>query len=299
MTDIHIRVTQETGELMVFDDDDNELMRCVVEQWIDNKDDDFYEEIASIIRRVIDKQKAQVENMGLLKPYAFVLEDDDKENVGELYVVDDDTVIIDTELMAGLDKDLDDFFDKLLKEESPTLPTSFIDEPVGILRHGEASLRSSSPISDIRMEVGLLDVDAHTLQVLVRKRQLGTKQTDGPRNLYPQHEQRQGGKRAVDGVVARHPYLRMDVEQLQPLDARTGNDARHDGTAPLHVGVGHRDIQADKEQRQQHVGRQVEQSAGHRPSISTSGMLLATVVSTMEKPVVTTIKMGNRKKAAR
>ena len=116
MTDIHIRVTQETGELMAFDDDDNEITRCVVEQWIDNKDDDFYDQIASIIRRCLDKQKSLVEHMGILKPYSFVLEDDDKESAGELYVVDDDTVIIDTELMADLDKDLDDFFDKLLKE---------------------------------------------------------------------------------------------------------------------------------------------------------------------------------------
>ena len=116
MTDIHIRVTQETGELMAFDDDDNEITRCVVEQWIDNKDDDFYDQIASIIRRCLDKQKSLVEHMGILKPYSYVLEDDDKESAGELYVVDDDTVIIDTELMADLDKDLDDFFDKLLKE---------------------------------------------------------------------------------------------------------------------------------------------------------------------------------------
>ena len=116
MTDIHIRVTQETGELMAFDDDDNEITRCVVEQWIDNKDDDFYDQIASIIRRCLDKQKSLVEHMGILKPYSFVLEDDDKESAGELYVVDDDTVIIDTELMADLDKDLNDFFDKLLKE---------------------------------------------------------------------------------------------------------------------------------------------------------------------------------------
>ena len=116
MTDIHLRVTQETGELMAYDDDDNEITRCIIEQWIDNKDDNFYEQIVSIMRRAIDKQKNLVENMGLLKPYAFVLEDDDKESVGELYVVDDNTVIIDTELMADLDKDLDDFFDKLLKE---------------------------------------------------------------------------------------------------------------------------------------------------------------------------------------
>lgn len=116
MTDIHIRVTQETGELMAFDDDDQEITRCVVEQWIDNKDDDFYQQIVSIIRRCLDKQKSAIENLGILKPYSFVLEDDDKETIGELYVVDDDTVIIDTELMADLDKDLDDFFEKLLKE---------------------------------------------------------------------------------------------------------------------------------------------------------------------------------------
>ena len=116
LTDIHIRVTQETGELMAFDDEDSEITRCIVEQWIDNKDDDFFEQIITIIRRCIEKQKAQVENMGIMKPYSFVLEDDDKESIGELYVVDDDAVIIDSELMANLDQDLDDFFDKLLKE---------------------------------------------------------------------------------------------------------------------------------------------------------------------------------------
>jgi hypothetical protein len=116
MTDIHIRLTQETGELMAFDDDDNEITRCIVEQWIDNKDDDFYVQATSILRRVLEKQKNTIEHLGILKPYAFVLEDDEKENIGELYVVDDDTVIIDEELMSGLDKDLDDFFKQLLKD---------------------------------------------------------------------------------------------------------------------------------------------------------------------------------------
>ena len=116
LTDIHIRVTQETGELMAFDDDDNEITRCIVEEWIGNTEDDFYEQITSIIRRAIDRQKKLADNLGILKPYSFVLEDDDKENISELYVVDDDMVIIDTELMAGLDKELNDFFEKLLKE---------------------------------------------------------------------------------------------------------------------------------------------------------------------------------------
>ena len=54
--------------------------------------------------------------MSVLKPYSFVLEDDDREAIEELYLVDDDIVILNDELMADLDKDLDDFLDKLLKE---------------------------------------------------------------------------------------------------------------------------------------------------------------------------------------
>lgn len=116
LTDVHIRVTQETGEFVAFDDDDREITRCIVEQWIDNKDDDFYDDVAKAIRKVIDKQKSLIEGMSILKPYSFVLEDEEKEPVAELYVVDDDTVIIDPDLMENLDKDLDDFFENLMKE---------------------------------------------------------------------------------------------------------------------------------------------------------------------------------------
>lgn len=116
MTDIHMRVNQETGELTVFDDDEHEVTRSVVEQWIDNKDDSFYDDVASTLRTVFNKHKNQIEQMSVLKPFSFVLEDDDRETIAELYLVDDDTVIIDEELMAGLDKDLDDFIAELLKK---------------------------------------------------------------------------------------------------------------------------------------------------------------------------------------
>jgi hypothetical protein len=115
LTDVHVRVNQDTGEVQFFDDDDKEVTRCVVEQWIENKDDDFYEHVTSVIRGCIEKEKDLIDNLSILKPYAFVLEDDDRESVAELYVADDDTVIIDSELMKDLDKDLDNFFENLLK----------------------------------------------------------------------------------------------------------------------------------------------------------------------------------------
>jgi len=116
MTDIHVRVTQETGELTAFDDDDQEITRCIVEQWIDNKDSEFYNDITTPLRQTLLRMRKTVDNMAIIKPFSFVLEDDDKETVAELYVADDDTIIIDGELMEGLDKELDDFFDKLMKE---------------------------------------------------------------------------------------------------------------------------------------------------------------------------------------
>ena len=116
LTDIHLRVVQESGEILAYNDDDEEITRCVIEEWIDNKDDDFYAEITPILRQVIKKISKTVDNLGIMKPYSFVLEDDEKENIAELYVADDDTIIINGELMEGLDQDLDSFFSELMKD---------------------------------------------------------------------------------------------------------------------------------------------------------------------------------------
>lgn len=118
MTDIHVRLNQDTGDLMAFDDDDNEITRCVVEEWIDNKDEKFYNNVTNILRLQLSKMKKVIEHLGIIKPYSFVLENDDKENIAELYVVDDDTVIISGDLMKDLDSDLDSFFDKLMAEDN-------------------------------------------------------------------------------------------------------------------------------------------------------------------------------------
>lgn len=115
-TDIHIRVSQDSGEMLAFDDDDVEITRCVVEQWIDCKDENFYDEIADCLRGLLRKNAEIIDNLGLLKPYSFVLEDDDKQHLGELYLADDDTIILGGDLMQNLDQDLDGFLDELLKD---------------------------------------------------------------------------------------------------------------------------------------------------------------------------------------
>lgn len=115
LTDIHLRVSQESGELLAFDDDDNEITRCVIEQWIDAKDENFYPVISEILHRQLLAVRSQIDAMGIMKPYSFVLESDEKEHLSELYVVDDDTIILGGNIMQNLDKDLDNFIEELLK----------------------------------------------------------------------------------------------------------------------------------------------------------------------------------------
>lgn len=116
MTDIHLRASQDSGDLMAFDDDDNEISRCVISTWIENKSDNFYQEIAYTLRSELNRMKDTIDNLSIMKPFSFILEDDEKNNIAELYLADDDLVMIGGNLMQGLDEDLDNFLQNILKQ---------------------------------------------------------------------------------------------------------------------------------------------------------------------------------------
>lgn len=116
ITDIHLKISPESGDLMAFDDDENEVTRCVIEEWIDYKYENFYDSAALLLRNRIFAMSEEIDKLCLLKPYSFVLENEDKEHVAELYVVDDDLNIIGGDIMEGWDKDLDAFLNKLMEE---------------------------------------------------------------------------------------------------------------------------------------------------------------------------------------
>lgn len=114
MTDIHLRVSQFTGDLMAFNDDGEEITRCVVEEWIENNDDEFNKKVTALLRAETLALKDIVDDFGIMKPYSLVLEDEEGENIAEVYVADDDTIIAGDDLLPGLEEDLDDFLKKLL-----------------------------------------------------------------------------------------------------------------------------------------------------------------------------------------
>lgn len=116
MTDIILQVKQEGGELLIFDDNDTELTRCVVEEWLGDTSEDFYECIQPVLKEAILDIKEEMDSLNVLKPYSFVLFDDDNSAVANLYLVDDDLIQIDDNLLPGLDEDLESFWETLSKE---------------------------------------------------------------------------------------------------------------------------------------------------------------------------------------
>ena len=114
-TDIHIRLLTETAELLAFDDDEQLIAKIGIASLIDNQPDDPQESITKLLREQLQANTLLVDNLGIQKPYNFVLENEEGEQIAELYVADDDTVIIGDDLMKGLDADLNEFFEQLIK----------------------------------------------------------------------------------------------------------------------------------------------------------------------------------------
>ena len=117
LTDIYIQVIQESGEILVYNDDDVELHCCVVEEWIENTQEDFYNQIVPVLSQCISKSRTVVDTMQIMRPFSFVLVDDEHETVQDImYIDNEETVILDGKLLKGMDEELEAFLRHLLED---------------------------------------------------------------------------------------------------------------------------------------------------------------------------------------
>ena len=116
VTDIHLQPNQNSGDLIIFDDEDKELACISIEELANDDSDDFYEEMQHILQTLLSKLKEEgtFDRLAIMTPYNFVLVDEDKETVAELLIVDDDTLIVNDDLLKGLDEELDTCLKDLL-----------------------------------------------------------------------------------------------------------------------------------------------------------------------------------------
>ena len=119
VTDIHLQPHPDSGELLVFNDEDEELARGIVDDWVDYEGDDFLAQVEPVLRNAVFRlqEEGDLNALCLMKPYSFVLVDEEKETVADLLVVDDEeTLLLDDELLKGLDEELDAFLRNLLEK---------------------------------------------------------------------------------------------------------------------------------------------------------------------------------------
>lgn len=118
ITDFYVQVTLDSGDMNVSDDDDNCLASVTVGEWADHKDEDeesLMSDIMSHIRTELKRldDEGLLAEMSVMRPFSFVLVDEDKEVIEDLYIVDDENVMFSSELMKGLDDDLNEFMNQL------------------------------------------------------------------------------------------------------------------------------------------------------------------------------------------
>ena len=117
LTDIYIQVKQESGEILVYNDDDVELHRCVIEEWIGNTQEDFYSQIVPVLSQCISNMRSVVDSMQIMRPFSFVLIDEEHETVQDIiYIDNEETVILDGKLLEGKDQELEEFLRHLLED---------------------------------------------------------------------------------------------------------------------------------------------------------------------------------------
>ena len=118
VTDIHLQANQSTREFYIIDDHDKELANATIEEWMTYEGDDFYENMERILSNLLCNMKNQgdFDKLTIMKPFSFVLVDDDKETIAELILLDDDTQLVNEELLKGLDEELDAFLKDLLEK---------------------------------------------------------------------------------------------------------------------------------------------------------------------------------------
>lgn len=118
VTDFHLQPHLDSGKLVVFNDDDEELADVVIKEWVEALPEDFYADAEMSLKRALNqlKEAGTLNALDILKPYSFVLIDADKETVTELMIVDEEeTLLLSGELLKGLDEELNAFLKDLLE----------------------------------------------------------------------------------------------------------------------------------------------------------------------------------------
>lgn len=119
VTDIYMHpMLEDANNLVIMNDEEEEIARASIDEWNEREEDDadFYKQTAEDLKECMKPFRADLEKLGIFRPFSFFLTDDGNEIVSELLLIDDNIAMLDDSFLKGWNEDLDQFLDKLMKE---------------------------------------------------------------------------------------------------------------------------------------------------------------------------------------
>lgn len=119
LTDIFITVDKESGEVSFYDDEENRVAEIVVFDWVDKSEELGDEEVISVLREATEEldKNQMFASLDIYKPFSVNYADENFAVIEELLLINEESIVqIDDDLMDKLDREFDEFLDRLLKE---------------------------------------------------------------------------------------------------------------------------------------------------------------------------------------
>lgn len=118
LTDLFVIIDEGCGEISIFDDEENIVAKGIITEWehYDGENNpDYVNQLKSVITKM--SKDGCFDKLDLYTPFSINLADEDFIVLEELLLIEDDSIIhLENDFLKRMDKEFDEFLDKLLKE---------------------------------------------------------------------------------------------------------------------------------------------------------------------------------------
>ena len=120
LTDMYVCVKYDDLLVVIYDDSENILLQETIDGWDDLKEnsENFEEAVIDSLKYVLntDSIKQKFESLDFFGPFSVILVDDNFEQICELVTYDKDMIYLEDDFLDKIDKELDEFFEKLMSD---------------------------------------------------------------------------------------------------------------------------------------------------------------------------------------
>ena len=122
IVDLYIQPNPESGDVTIFDDEDNVLTKVPVPEWeelnegIDTEQvlTDCAESLRPLMAALLEE--GLFETVNIMKPFSVVMVDEEMEVLAELLTIDDEELMLDDAFLKQMEEELDVFYKQLMSD---------------------------------------------------------------------------------------------------------------------------------------------------------------------------------------